>query len=347
MKCTEIEREELTEYIQLYDFREFLTGKTILLTGAKGMVGSGIIKWLLLQNQLLDTNTRILASTRNPTEIPAYIEEGDNILYVPYGREEEIREPIHYIIHGASPTAGKYHVQHPVETFRTNVDGTEKLLELARRHEGCSMLYLSSEEVYGAATEDSQRMGEDMAGEAIPSLKLRSCYPLGKKASEFLCHASAMEYGIHVKIIRPSAIQGLFQPYDAPRIENELLRCILEKKDFYMKTDGLTKKCMIYSLDAISAMLTVLFRGEPGQAYNATNPDTFRTVREMAEYVFRCFNPGHHIVFAENADNHRDGFLPRRSLRQDCSRLEQLGWKPRKGIEEIYRVDLRRFGRDG
>lgn len=346
MKCTEIEREELTEYIQLYDFREFLTGKTILLTGAKGMVGSGIIKWLLLQNQLLDTNTRILASTRNPTEIPAYIEEGDNILYVPYGREEEIREPIHYIIHGASPTRNQEHMKHPVETFRTNVDGVEKLLEVAKKQTGCSMLYLSSEEVYGLPTDNSPAMTEDMVG-AIDSLNLRSCYPLGKKASEFLCFASAAEYGLDVKIIRPTVIQGLFQPYDEPRVVNELLRCILEQRNLVMKSDGLTRRCMLYSLDAVAAMFTVLFRGEAGQAYNATNPSTFLSVRDLADEVFQRFCPEIHTVYAQKNIRQEEGFLPHRSLLQDCSKLEKLGWKPRKGIEEIYRVDLRRFGRDG
>ena len=63
-----------------------------------------------------------------------------------------------------------------------------------------------------------------------------------------------------------------------------------------MKSDGLTKKCMLYSLDAISAIFTVLLKGENGEAYNASNPDTFLTVRDLADRVFQKFNPSIKIL---------------------------------------------------
>ena len=213
-----------------------------------------------MQNEIKGTNTHVIGSTRNPLDIPGYIDKKDNIEYCEYGTELNIEKRIDYIIHAASPTGNQYNMQHPVETFRTNVDGMEKMLELTKRNEGCALIYLSSEEVYGLPADDSPAITEDMVG-AIDSLNLRNCYPLGKKASEFLCHASAMEYGMDVKIIRPTVIHGLFQRYEEPRVVNELLRCILENKNLIMKSDGLTKKCMMYSLDATSAIFTVLFRG--------------------------------------------------------------------------------------
>ena len=85
-------------------------------------------------------------------------------------------------------------------------------------------------------------------------------------------------------------IHGLFQRYEEPRVVNELLRCLVENKDFIMKSDGLTKKCMMYSLDAISAIFTVLFKGKKGEAYNASNPETFITVRDLAQHLVETFN---------------------------------------------------------
>lgn len=208
------------------------------------------------------------------------------------------------------------------------------------------MLYLSSEEVYGLPADNAPSMREEMVG-AIDSLNLRSCYPLGKKAAEFLCFASAMEYGIDVKIIRPTVIQGLFQPYDEPRVVNELLRCVLEGRDFVMKSDGLTKRCMLYSLDAIAAMFIVLFHGRPGHAYNATNPATFLTVKDLANHLFRKFSPKQKIIFGAKDAKKEDGFLPHRVLLQDSAKLESLGWKPWRGIDEIYSVDIARFRERG
>lgn len=344
MKMSGIEFEEITEYIERYDFDRFLKGKTILITGSKGLVGTGLVKWILLQNKLKHTNTRILASTRDPGLIPEYIEDSDNILYVEYGKENLIEERIDYIVQAASPTGNQYHMRYPIETFKTNVNGMERILNVAEKNPGSAMIYLSSEEVYGLPADDSPAMTEDMVG-AIDSLNLRSCYPLGKKAAEFLCYASAEEYGIDVKIIRPTVIHGLFQRYDEPRVVNELLRCLIENKDFIMKSDGMTKKCMMYSLDAIAAVFTVLFKGKKGEAYNASNPDTFLTVKELALHLAEKFNPDINIVFSENAVQKEDGFLPHRTIVQDCSKLMELGWKCHGSLDHIYEVDLKRFSR--
>lgn len=344
MKYSEIEKKEISSYLDKYDFTQELKNKTILITGSKGLVGTGLVKWLLLQNELKGTNTKILASTRNPNDVPEYITESDNIVYCEYGHEHDLDCRIDYIIHAASPTGNKYHMAHPVETFRTNVDGMELMLEIASKNKDSILLYISSEEVYGLPADDSPAMTEDMVG-AIDSLNLRNCYPLGKKACEFLCHASAMEYGLNAKIIRPTVIHGLFQRYEEPRVVNELLRCILENKDLVMKSDGMTKKCMMYSLDAMSAIFTVLFRGEKGEAYNCSNPDTFITVRDLAEYLFKTFNPKIKTVFAPSEAKTTDGFLPHRTLVQDITKLKSLGWKPESGLDHIYQVDIERFSK--
>ena len=341
MKCTGIERKELEKYIDMYDFCDFLRNKTVLLTGAKGMVGTGIVKWILLQNALTGANTRVLASTREPEKIPGYIEPGDNISYVRYGAEPAVEEPIHYIIHAASPTHRQEHMKKPMESFRTNVDGTERMLGIAENNRNSSMLYLSSEEVYGSPT-GKLLINEKYTG-GIDSLNLRSCYPLSKKVAEFFCNASFQLKGIDVKIIRLSTVQGLFQRYEETRIENEFLRCILEERDFVMKSDGLTKKCIIYTLDAIAAIFTILFKGKPGEVYNATNTEIFYSMRDLAEHLFQKFNSKLNIVFDAKDAKKEDGFLPHRVLQQDCSKLNGLGWKPLTGLDDIYRIDMERF----
>ena len=344
MKYTNIEFEELSKYINENNFDKHLSNKTILITGSKGLVGTTLVKWILLQNEIKDINTRIIGSTRSPENIPEYIEENDNIKYCEYGTELSLNEHIDYIVHAASPTGNQYHMRHPVETFRANVDGMEKMLELAKKNSGSSLIYISSEEIYGLPSDDSPAMAEDMVG-AIDSLNLRNCYPLGKKASEFLCHASAEEYGLDVKIIRPTVIHGLFQRYEEPRVVNELLRCIIESKDLIMKSDGLTKKCMMYSLDAASAIFTVLFNGKRGEAYNASNVETFITVKDLANYLFQKFNPNIKVIFAIDEAKITDGFLPHRTLVQDCTKLESLGWKAKTGVDHIYEIDIERFSK--
>jgi nucleoside-diphosphate-sugar epimerase len=181
----------------------------------------------------------------------------------------------------------------------------------------------------------------------VDSLSIRSCYPLGKKVAELLCKSYYEEYGVDVKILRPTVIFGLWQPYDSVKVEAEILRCVMENKNLYMKSAGLTKKCVIYSLDAISATFKVLFDGCAGEAYNATNPDSFCTVKDRAYHSFEVFNPNITIEFAETDVSTSQGYLPQRSLLEDVSKIKRLGWKPLTGMDDIYKVDIERFKSKG
>lgn len=341
MKFTILEKQIYERYIAEYDFSPILKDKTILITGSKGIIGSGLIRWILLENQMHETNTHIIASSRNPDRIPEYIEGGDNISFCKFGEEGQLVDKIDYIIHTAAPTSNKVFKDQPVESLRTIIDGTEAILELAKRQEKCSVIYLSSEEAYGAPNA-TEPVPESFVG-AIDSLNIRNCYPMGKKASELLCRAYFEEYGLDVKIIRPTVILGLYQPYDSVKVEAEILRCILENKNLYMKSNGMTKKCVIYTMDALSAVFTVLFKGKAGEAYNATNPDTYETVKDRAYKAFAKFNPNVTIEFAEQDISMASGYLPQRALQEDITKIAGLGWRPLASMDDIYEVDIKRF----
>lgn len=336
MHITDIERREILRYMGMFDFREFLQDKTFLVTGAGGIIGTGIIKWILMENEVYHCNTHIIASTRNLQK------DSENVAYCSFGHElETVQErKVDYILHAASPTSNLFHQQHPTETFRVNVGGMERMLEIAKRYKS-TVLYLSSEEVYGTPQIDTP-IAEEYVG-SIDSMNLRSCYPLAKKACELLCCGAVHEYGVNAKIIRPTSIQGLFQRRDETRVANEILNCIIDGHDLHMKSDGMTQKCIIYSLDAIAAIFTVLFKGNKGEAYNASNPATFMTVKNMAATLFEKFAPDCRIIFERNADTAAMGFLPHRTLQQDISKIRQLGWEPKTSLEDIYRIDIERL----
>lgn len=341
MILSPIEKEEFGRYIEQYPFSSFIQDKTFLITGSNGMIGTGIIKWLLYENAVHQTNCRIFASTRHPQNRPSYLETDDAVIMCQFGLEKQTvaMEKIDYIIHAAAPTGRKFFITKPVETLRVIVDETEKMLELTRE-KNASMIYLSSVEAYGIPTVDYP-IKESYVG-AVDSLDIRNGYPIGKKAAEFLCYAMSREYDVNVRIVRPSSIQGLLQPYDEQRIFNELLRCVIEGKNLIMKSDGLSKKSIIYSLDAICGIFIALFKGEKGEAYNLTNPSTYMTMRDLASCVFERFDPSLHIVF-DIEDTAKTGYLPHLAFTQDITKLRQLGWAPAADLEHIYETDLRRF----
>lgn len=341
MIFNDLEKQEFEKYTSLYDFRTKIQDKTFLITGSKGIVGSGLMKWLLYENQFRGSNTRIIASTRNVKKVPDYITNDDNVSFCTFGKEEAEcdNEQIDYIIHAAAPTSNKVFLESPVESMEVIIDGTKRMLELAKKKRS-SLIYISSEEVYGTPHEEKP-ISETYVG-AIDSLSIRSCYPLGKKAAELLCKSYFVEYGVNVIIIRPTVILGLWQPYDSVKVEAEILRCILENKNLVLKSDGSTKKSVVYSLDVLSALLITLYKGRPGDAYNITNPDTFRSVKETAESMFRIFNDKVSIEYDINPDV-KTAFLPKRVLKENIKKCCDLGWRPYADLEYIYNVDIKRF----
>ncbi len=342
MILSPIEINEFKIYTERYSFIPFIKDKTFLITGSNGMISSGIIKWMLYENKIHGANCRIFASTRHPENMPDYLETDDNVVMCQFGAESQTigKEKIDYIIHAAAPTGRKYFISKPVETIRVIVDETERMLDLAKE-KNAQMVYLSSVEAYGIPNADIP-IKETYVG-AVDSLDIRNGYPMGKKAAEFLCYAMSKEYGVNVYIVRLSSVQGLLQPYNEQRIFNEILRCVIEGKDLIMKSDGLSKKSIVYSLDAISGIFTVLFKGVSGEAYNITDPSTYMTMRDLTSYVFEKFNPNLHIIF-DIEDTSKTGYLPHLEFTQDITKLQKLGWKPISDLEHIYKTDLSRFG---
>ena len=342
MILTNIEKKEYDRYFSYYDFSKDFINKTFLITGAKGIIGKALIKWLLYYNKIYNSNIRIIASTRNRNDIPDYIEEIDNIEFCEFNNEVEYVKSINidFIIHMASSTSNKYFKSNPVEATRVIIEPSIKLLDLAKE-KNASFIYLSSEEVYGQ-TDTEEEIDENYIGK-IDSLNSRSCYPLGKKLIELLCVSYASEYNIDTKILRPSVINGLTTRYDEERVDNEILRCIIENRNLVLKSKGETKKCMIYTLDVISALLFIIIKGEKGNAYNVSNPSTFMSIYDRARLLFDMYNKNCKIEISESDNSVIAGFLPKRELKQNVSKLKSLGWDPKTELDEIYRIDIERF----
>lgn len=342
MKLTSLEKREYDRYFSYYDFSKELKNKTVLVTGAKGLLGQAIIKWILYYNEKYDCRTRIIASTRNEKVIPDYINHDDNIKYCSFGCEGYAcsNESIDYIIHCATPTDKSAFNHTPYETLQVIIDGTKSVIDILKSNNKAKLLYVSSEEVYGAV-DSVDLISEEYVGN-INSLTARSCYPLGKKIAELMCYLAYKEYNLDVRIIRPTVIIGLFQKYDWDRIENEILRCIIENKDLYMKTKGLTKKSVVYSLDVVTAVFCILFYGCSGEAYNVTNPSSYLTVNDNANKMFNLFNKNCHVIYDNDSIN-KNMFLPKRELLMDINKIKGIGWEPKTTIEEIYQIDIKRF----
>ena len=103
-----------------------------------------------------------------------------------------------------------------------------------------------------------------------------------------------------------------------------------------MQTEGTSKRCYLYTTDAVTAILTVLLNGKVGEAYNAANKNTYCSIMEMAQMVVReLANDEIKVVIKANKNSKRK-FSPPHKLNLDVSKLEGLGWRATKLLKEMY-----------
>lgn len=145
-------------YMTEADFIDWkqLRGKTFYITGGTGLIGYYLIQTLLYRNAKFQDHIRILALVRNPEKARAMYERqipgaGDFLQFVQgdVTETQRMEDSVDFLIHGASPTASRYFVEHPLETLETAIQGTSNMLHLAEEKQVKKMVYLSSMEVYG------------------------------------------------------------------------------------------------------------------------------------------------------------------------------------------------------
>jgi nucleoside-diphosphate-sugar epimerase len=303
----------------------------ILLTGATGLVGSALAKKLVADGAILT------CPVRNIGKVKSMFDEDvvNKVKWIETSLEDylaNLDNSFDYVIHGASPTASKFFAEKPVETILFNTTTTTALLEFARKHPVRGLVFLSSLESYGTILDDSKAVTEDMQGYVNP-MESRSSYNMAKRLCECLCHAYAEEYGVPAKVVRltqtisPNIVSGDM------RVFAQFARHAANGEDIELHTEGTSARQYLYIDDAVEAILCVLYKGLPGEAYNAAREDSYISVRDLAHFVQQNFNPQGKVVIQLRNDM---GYAPVTKIRLSTEKLQGLGWKPRVGKKEMF-----------
>lgn len=334
-------KEDVQLFAQHFYLREQLRGKTFLITGATGLIGSVMVKCLLALNQLYDLDIRILAIVRDlekAQKVFAGEFEAVNFLRLPLAgiKCDDVPESVDYIIHLASPTSGRYMEDHPVETFDLAYQSTLALLNYANQTKVAGMVYVSSLEYYGQVLDD-RLITEDMQG-YVDSASARSSYPMGKRAAEYLCFAFAKEFSVSVKVARLTQTLGAGISENDNRVFAQFARSVIKGEDIVLHTKGESAKPYCYTTDCVSGILHILLKGQSGEAYNVANPDTYISIRSLAEFMKQHFNPSINVCIDLSADM---GYAPVTKLRLSIKKINELGWQPQYGLKDIFEKLIR------
>ena len=322
-------KEDLDQVISVVPELKELEGKTIMITGAAGLVCSAIVDMIFRYNDTHAGKIRILAAGRWLEEMSARfgkMVEREDFTFVTYDAsrtENRLDAKADYIIHGASNASPNMIIKEPVETMLSNFLGMKYLLDYAKAIGTRKLLYISSSEVYGEK-EGSEPYREGQYG-FIDLLNARNSYSVGKRAAETLCASYADEYGVESVIVRPGHIYGpTASPYDN-RVSSAWAYAAARGENIVMKSDGAQIRSYCYCLDCASAILKVLLCGKKCHAYNISNPDSIVSIREMAEILSE--SAGVRLKIEPPTEEEKKGFNPMSNSSLESTSLMKLGWK--------------------
>lgn len=329
----EILKDDL-KYIMEYDLPyELLKGKTVLVTGATGLIGVSLVRSLLYMGDI-----KVLAFVRNENKAKSIYEQNSNLEIVigDIINPIDIIETVDYIFHCASVTTSKIMVEQPVETLMTSIEGTKHILNLAKEKRCKSVVYVSSMEVYGAFDNLDHEVTEDDLGYIDP-LKVRSNYPEAKRLCENMCIAYLQEYGIPVKIARLAQTFGAGILQNENRVFAQFARSVINNENIILHTKGLSEGNYCYTRDCMTGLLTILLKGKDGEAYNVSNPNSHTTIVDMAKMVAHKIAKGNIEVLFDIPESNTFGYAADTKMKLNSNKLQQLGWKPEIGLEEAYK----------
>jgi dTDP-glucose 4,6-dehydratase len=264
-----------------------LRGAGVLITGGTGFFGIWLLETLLAANREWSLGCRVTVLSRDPARFAAKAPHlaGDPALSLISG---DVRDfslpagPITHVIHAATEASASLNASDPLTMFDVCVEGTRRILHLARERGASRLLFTSSGAVYGRQPPDLSHVAEDFAGGPDP-LDPRNAYAEGKRAAEMLCRLAADD-GLAATSARCFAFVGPHLPLDAHFAVGNFLRDALAGGPIRIGGDGSPFRSYLYAADLAEWLVTILLRGGTGRAYNVGSEEAV-SIRDLAGRV--------------------------------------------------------------
>lgn len=326
--------EDIKNIINDFDMSVF-DGKTILVTGATGLIGKLCVKSLLNSGY----NTQVIALVRDEEKAKNIFGKSKRLTYLVQDINQRINTTrrVDYIIHAASTTSSKDFVEKPVETIYTAINGSRNVLEFAKNKRLEGMVYLSSLEIYGV--NEKENIKERDYG-YIDILNPRSSYSESKKMVETMCISYGTEYGVPVKIARLAQTFGAGVSISDNRVFAQFAKAIINKENIILHTKGETKRNYCYTTDAVRGIFTILTKGENNNAYNVANENSYCSISEMAHLLENEYTKVEYKI-----DEVNRGYNPTVKIALNTEKLNALGWEAKVDLKEMFDRLIMNFGK--
>lgn len=313
-----------------------ISGKSILITGASGMLGTVLIDAVMLRNKLYNANIVVYAMSRNEAEAQERFRDYWNSVFFHFIQADvnkafNVEIDIDYIIHAASNTHPRLYAKDPIGSLMTNIEGTKNILEFGHSQNVVRVLFLSSVEIYGNALNETDTFDETYCG-YLDCNNLRAGYPEGKRAGEALCQAYREQYGMDIVIPRLSRVYGPTMRLDDSKALSQFILNTINGEDIVLKSEGKQRFSYVYVMDAVRALLLLLVNGQDGEAYNIADTHGALQLKEIAKILAGISN--RNVIFELPDEVEKKGFSKAQIAVMNTSKISQMGWQAQCDMEK-------------
>jgi dTDP-glucose 4,6-dehydratase len=275
-----------------------MIGKTVFITGGTGFFGKWLMESFIYANETLVLNTKMIVLSREPVSFiekhPALIRPYISFIKGDIRDFEFPAEPIDYIIHAASEVDANLNVTMPLLVYDIIVDGTRRVLELARAKRVAAFLQTSSGAVYGRQPSAITHIPEDFNGS--PEVYDDGIvYGEGKRVAEMLANIYYDRFGVNSKVARCFAFVGPYLALESPFAAGNFIKDTIEGKTIVIKGNGTPYRSYMYAADLAIWLWHILIFGEPCRPYNVGS-DSDLTIEELAMKVAAFSQSGNHDI---------------------------------------------------
>jgi dTDP-glucose 4,6-dehydratase len=304
----------------------------VLVTGGAGFIGSNFILFMAkMYPDYKIINVDALTYAGNLANLQA-VEGHKNYSFVKADIiDSDLLEPIFAIgvdtvVHFAAESHVDRSILQPDIFVKTNVLGTQILLDLSRKYSIKKFVHVSTDEVYGTLGE------EGLFTEETP-LAPNSPYSASKAGSDLLVRAYHETFGLNVNITRCSNNYG---PYQFPeKLIPLMIQNALNDMPLPVYGDGLNVRDWLYVEDHCSAIDLVLHHGRSGDVYNVGGRNERTNLQVVRTILEQLGKPESLIKYVDD----RLGHDRRYAIDADKIRSE-LGWEPKQTYETGIRATI-------
>ena len=314
-----------------------LRNRSLMLSGATGMIGSFLVDVILGKNINDNLNCTVYALGRNEEKARTRFckfADDPHFIFIPYDVKLPLEKndlgTVDYILHLASNTHPMQYSTDPIGTITTNILGVQHLLDFAVAHHAVRFAFASSNEIYGENRGDVEFFDENYCG-YINSNTMRAGYPESKRCGEALCQAYKAQRGLDIVIPRLTRSYGPTMLMSDTKAISQFIKKGIASEDIVLKSAGTQYYSYTYVADAVAGLLTVLLKGESGEAYNIAEEHSDIMLKDLAAIIAGI--NGKEVVFEVPDAVEAAGYSTATKARLDGHKLQALGWMPKYDIK--------------